>query len=227
MINTKNNTAALVSNTAAEIHISDIENDMYKNQYLLKSQYAIDIAEAKCKVIADQLYIRKHREVVKSISHRIKSPESIYAKLAKRNLEPTLSVAIDEINDLNGIRVICLYQDDLYEFAELFTNQKDVTVIKTKDYIANPKKSGYRSLHLIIEIPICMNKRTESKRIEIQLRTVPMDCWSVLDYQLCYKKPDTDISSVKDKLKKHSEIIEDLDREMMLVRNEIEQLILP
>ena len=144
------------------------------------------------------------------------------------NLECALTdhdVAINKLNDLIGVRVVCLYQDDLYEFADLLTTQKDLTLLKSKDYIKSPKKSGYRSLHLILEVPICLNTKIESMKIEVQLRTVPMDCWSVLDYQLCYKKPDKDITNVKEKLKKHSEIIEELDQEMMLLRNEIEQII--
>lgn len=210
-----------------EDFIAEIERDMEDDQYSLKCRYAIDIMEAKCRLAASQLYMRKKREVVKSITHRIKSPESICAKLIRRNLEPAFSVAEDKLNDLIGVRVICLYQDDLYEFADLLTAQKDVTVLKQKDYIINPKKSGYRSLHLILEIPICLNKKTELKKIEVQLRTVPMDCWSVLDYQLCYKKPYKDISTIKDKLKKHSDIIEELDREMMMLRDEIELLTPP
>lgn len=212
---------------SADDFIAEINDDMETGQYLLKCQYAIDIMEAKCRLVAKQLHIRKNREVVKSIVHRIKSPESIYAKLIKRNLEPSFSIASDKLNDLIGVRVICLYQDDLYEFAELLTTQRDVTVLKQKDYIINPKKSGYRSLHLILEIPICLNKKTELKKIEVQLRTVPMDCWSVLDYQLCYKKPYKDINTIKEKLKKHSDIIEELDREMMLLRDEIELLTPP
>lgn len=205
-------------------YIQEIYNDMHSNQYLLKCQYAIDITEAKCKIIAEQLSNHKNREIIKTISHRIKSPESICAKMEKRNLKPDLDTAVDKLNDLIGVRVVCLYQDDLYEFAKLLIAQKDITLLKSKDYIKNPKKSGYRSLHLILEVPICLNAKTERKKIEVQLRTVPMDCWSVLDYQLCYKKQDKDISTVKDKLKKHSEIIEELDREMMVLRNEIEQI---
>lgn len=206
-------------------YIKNINRDMHRNQYLLKCQYAIDIMEAKCKIIAEQLSLVKNREIIKSINHRIKTPESIYAKMMKRELTPTLDVAINKLNDLIGVRVVCLYQDDLYEFADLLTTQKDITLLKIKDYIKSPKKSGYRSLHLILEVPICLNTKIESMKIEIQLRTVPMDCWSVLDYQLCYKKPDKDITNVKEKLKKHSEIIEELDQEMMLLRNEIEQII--
>ena len=205
-------------------YIQQIKHEMQRDQFLLKCQYAIDIMEAKCKIIAEELSIEKNRKIVKTICHRIKSPQSIYTKLVEKKLTPCFQSAVETINDIIGVRIICIYQDDLYEFAHHLTSQKDITVVNSKDYIKHPKKSGYRSLHLILDVPICLNTNTENKRIEVQLRTVPMDCWSVLDYQLCYKNSDRDINNVKEKLKKHSKIIEELDQEMMLLRNEIEQI---
>lgn len=195
-----------------------------KDQYLLKSQYALDIVEAKCKIIDEELRMKYGREITRSITQRIKTPESIYAKLVRKNLDTNFKTACDKLNDLLGVRVVCLFVDDVYEMARLLKQQKDVKVIKEKDYIANPKKNGYMSLHLIIEIPIYFDENCEKKRVEVQIRTATMDCWSVLDYQLCYKKNVADAVDIIEKLKCHSDTIAAIDREMLMIRNEIEKI---
>jgi len=205
-------------------NVSSIRTAMEKNQYLLKSQYALNIVEAKCKIIDEEMRMKYGREITRSITQRIKTPESIYAKLVRKNLQTDFKTACDKLNDLLGVRVVCLFVDDVYELAKLLKQQKDVKIIKEKDYIAAPKKNGYMSLHLIIEIPIYFDENCEKKRVEIQIRTATMDCWSVLDYQLCYKKNMADTAGIMEKLKRHSDTIAAIDREMLTIRNEIEKI---
>lgn len=164
---------------------------------------------------------------MRSMSERIKSPESIYAKMCRKGLEPTFGMACERLNDLCGVRIVCLFLDDLYEIANILKNQKDITVIKEKDYISKPKKNGYMSLHLILGIPVCMGEKLETRTVELQLRTIAMDFWSVLEYQLLYKKdkvgPEKAEKAAKE-LKSYSEEIAALDDKMMKLRNRIDEI---
>lgn len=193
-------------------------------KYILKCQYAIGIMEAKLMVISEQLENQSGREVVRGVTDRIKSPESICSKLKRKGLDCNFNTAVLRLNDLVGVRVVCLFLDDVYNVAQLIKMQQDVTVIKEKDYIKNPKSNGYMSLHLIIEIPVYFEEEYEKKRMEIQIRTVAMDFWSVLDYQLFYKKALLGADKVARELKEYAEIIAGVDKKMMRLRNQIENI---
>ena len=207
---------------AAEIR--KIYKDMQKDQFYLQGQYAIGIVEAKAKIIDEQLSMKYQREVMKSITGRIKKPESIYAKLVRKGLDTDLQTARKKLNDLIGVRIVCLFLDDVYEIAEMLKKQKDIKVIKEKDYIVKPKKNGYMSLHLIVEIPVCMGDKVEMKKVEIQIRTTAMDFWSVLEYQLLYKKNVKGADKVGKELKSYSDEIAALDQKMLKLRNRIESI---
>lgn len=113
---------------------------------------------------------------------------SIYAKLLKKGLEPDFETARKNLKDLIGIRVVCPFEDELYQVAESLEMQKDIEIVRIKDYIKNPKKNGYKSLHLIVKVPIYSAEGEQKELVEIQLRTIAMDYWSVLEYELYYKK---------------------------------------
>lgn len=207
--------------------LNDIEKmalSMNDDNYMMKCRYAIGIMKTKLNVIGEQLSAQNGREVIKGITDRIKTPESICAKLKKKGYESSFKMAQDKLNDIIGIRVVCLFQDDLYRIAELIKKQQDITLIKEKDYIKTPKNNGYMSLHLIIDIPICFEDMQEIKRIEIQLRTAAMDFWSVLDYQLFYKKALKGADRVAKELKEYAELIAGVDKKMLRLRNEIENI---
>ena len=185
---------------------------MNKDQYYLYCQYVMGILTVKIKIIGEQLEHKYNREVIQNVSQRIKTPESIYAKMIRKGLKPDFSVAKEKLNDLIGIRIVCLFVDDVYEIAEMLKNQKDLTLIKEKDYIAKPKKSGYMSLHLIMKVPVCIDNKIETKTVEIQIRTTGMDFWSVLEYQLLYKKNVKGADKIGKELKGYSDEIASLDR---------------
>ena len=182
------------------------------------------ILTVKIKIIGEQLEHKYNREVIQNVSQRIKTPESIYAKMIRKGLKPDFSVAKEKLNDLIGIRIVCLFVDDVYEIAEMLKNQKDLTLIKEKDYIAKPKKSGYMSLHLIMKVPVCIDNKIETKTVEIQIRTTGMDFWSVLEYQLLYKKNVKGADKIGKELKGYSDEIASLDRKMLKLRNRIEAI---
>ena len=197
---------------------------MNKDQYYLYCQYVMGILTVKIKIIGEQLEHKYNREVIQNVSQRIKTPESIYAKMIRKGLKPDFSVANEKLNDLIGIRIVCLFVDDVYEIAEMLKNQKDLTLIKEKDYIAKPKKSGYMSLHLIMKVPVCIDNKIETKTVEIQIRTTGMDFWSVLEYQLLYKKNVKGADKIGKELKGYSDEIASLDRKMLKLRNRIEAI---
>lgn len=197
---------------------------MNKDQYYLYCQYVMGILTVKIKMIGEQLEHKYNREVIQNVSQRIKTPESIYAKMIRKGLKPDFSVAKEKLNDLIGIRIVCLFVDDVYEIAEMLKNQKDLTLIKEKDYIAKPKKSGYMSLHLIMKVPVCIDDKIETKTVEIQIRTTGMDFWSVLEYQLLYKKNVKGADKIGKELKGYSDEIASLDRKMLKLRNRIEAI---
>lgn len=197
---------------------------MNKDQYYLYCQYVMGILTVKIKIIGEQLEHKYNREVIQNVSQRIKTPESIYAKMIRKGLKPDFSVAKEKLNDLIGIRIVCLFVDDVYEIAEMLKNQKDLTLIKEKDYIAKPKKSGYMSLHLIMKVPVCIDNKIETKTVEIQIRTTGMDFWSVLEYQLLYKKNVKGAGKIGKELKGYSDEIASLDRKMLKLRNRIEAI---
>ena len=193
-------------------------------EYRLKCEYAIHIIELKLEMLMEQFYMECGRPVISNITSRIKSVDSIERKLRKKKLRIDFATAEGKLNDLVGVRATCFFEDDIYKLAERLKAQKDVTVIREKDYIKKPKENGYHSLHLTVEVPIYTQEGCEKKRVEIQFRTVAMDFWAQLDYQLCYKKTIEEKTSrqIQEKLSKYAEEIAGIDRQMMRLRRQIE-----
>lgn len=198
-------------------HISD-------SDYQIKSQCAIEILMAKLQLINSELSKQKGRMVVSQITSRIKTAQSVYAKLVRKGLKPDFKTAKNKLNDLVGVRVVCPFEDEVYEVANLLKCQGDIEVIKEKDYIQSPKKNGYRSLHVILELPIYFGEGFQKERVEVQFRTVAMDYWSVLDYQLFYKKKMDENGEIAKELKEYAEDITELDARMLKLRNKIEEM---
>ena len=144
--------------------------------------------ETKFKVLNEEFSLRLDRNPIENIKSRLKRPISIRNKLKKYGYPLTMQNIEEQLHDVAGIRVVCSFPSDVYTIAEALLNQDDVTLIRMKDYIKNPKPSGYRSLHLIIEIPIFLAKEKRMMKVEIQLRTIAMDCWASLEHQIHYKK---------------------------------------
>ncbi|MDR1030712.1 MAG: GTP pyrophosphokinase family protein [Treponema sp.] len=180
--------------------------------------------ETKFKVLNEEFSFLHERNPIESIKTRIKDFESIRKKLRQRRLPITIDSIEKNIHDVAGIRVICPFIDDIYMLADCLLCQDDITLLERKDYIAQPKESGYRSLHLIIEIPIFLHDKKRYMKVEIQLRTIAMDFWANLEHRLRYKK-DIDKELVK---KISAELIEcaetsaSLDLRMKNIRDDIE-----
>lgn len=162
------------------------------------------------------------RKLCDNVRYRIKSPESMKAKLNKRGFPETRQSAVSNVYDAAGIRIICPYLDDVYIVAKEIARQSDIEVLEIKDYIKRPKKNGYRSYHMIVETSVMYMGETHFVKIEIQIRTMVMNSWASAEHQLRYKKSKTDGESF-DMLKKCAEEMHTIDRSMMKIRNMMEK----
>lgn len=184
---------------------------------------AIMEIETKFNVLNTEFSLKQSYNPIETIKTRLKSAESIAGKIQRKNLPLDINVIEREINDIAGVRVICPFISDIYMLADCLLEQDDVTLIDRKDYIKSPKANGYRSLHLIVEIPIFLQKEKRRMKVEIQLRTIAMDFWASLDHRLWYKKElDEDISAkIAEELKQCADDSANLDIRMENVKDAI------
>ncbi|MBQ3138721.1 MAG: GTP pyrophosphokinase family protein [Ruminococcus sp.] len=179
--------------------------------------------ETKFFVLNEELSLEYDRNPIETIKTRLKSWDSLIKKMRSKNLPMTLESLEENISDVAGIRVICSFQEDIYRLAESFLRQDDVKLIEKKDYIINPKPNGYRSLHLIVEVPIFLQNETRLMKAEVQFRTIAMDFWASLEHKLRYKKniSDADAEMLADELLICSQMSAELDERMQTVKNKI------
>ena len=170
--------------------------------------------ETKFDVLNEELSLLYDRNPIESIKSRLKSPESIMDKAARKGVPLTVSAIEENLNDIAGIRVICSFPSDIYMLAEALLRQDDVTLVEKKDYIANPKPNGYRSLHLIVETPIFLHNQTRRMKVEVQLRTISMDWWASLEHKIRYKKDVPDPAQIEKELFECAEMGAVLDERM-------------
>lgn len=183
---------------------------------------AIREAKTKLEVLNDELSVRNKRNPIEVIKSRVKKPLSIVEKLRRRGFEVSIESVLQNLDDVAGIRVICSFVDDIYQIAEMLVRQDDIRVIAVKDYIKNPKDNGYRSYHMIIEIPVFFSNEKRYMRVEVQIRTIAMDFWASLDHQLKYKKELEEASEISEELRQCAEVIARTDETMLAIRKKIE-----
>lgn len=192
-------------------------------QAMMMYTCAIREVKTKLEVLNDELSVRNQRNPIEMIKSRVKKPLSIVEKLQRRSLPVSLESMVNNLDDVAGIRVICSFVDDIYAVANMLVSQDDVTIIAVKDYIKNPKPNGYRSYHLIIEVPVFFTDRKKPMRVEVQIRTIAMDFWASLDHQLKYKKDIGDAAdAISEELRQCAEVIADTDQKMLNIRKSIE-----
>ena len=179
----------------------------------------------KFNVLNEELSLRYDRNPIESIKTRLKSPESIMDKLRRRGMNFPLSVEKieQEINDIAGVRVICSYPSDIYMLSEVFLGQDDITLISKKDYIKNPKPNGYRSLHLIVGVPIFLHNPKRMMKVEVQFRTISMDWWASLEHKIRYKKDIAEAEFVEKELKECAEVGAQLDERMEYLQKLVDE----
>ena len=209
-----------LDNVLDELNFVPDSDNYFVNQAIqfreLMMMYNCAIREVRTKleVLNDELSIRNSRNPIEFIESRIKRPLSIVDKL-KRYGEPVNVESIERsLNDVAGIRVICPFIDDIYSVADMLLSQDDITLIKKKDYIENPKPNGYRSLHLIVETPIFLHDQKRLMKVEVQFRTISMDWWASLEHKIRYKKNLPEMEYVERELYECAEISAQLDARM-------------
>lgn len=193
-------------------------------ELMMRYRCAIKEVQTKFEVLDEEFSIRYNRNPVEAIKTRLKSPRSIFGKMQRNDLPITVENIRDHLSDIAGIRIICSYPEDIYTLCDMFLRQDDVKLIRKKDYIANPKENGYRSLHLIVEVPIFLTDAKEYVRAEVQFRTIAMDFWASLEHKLKYKQDIPYADEVAAELKDCAEQIAYLDRRMEAVHRHIEEL---
>jgi len=173
----------------------------------------------KLENLNDEFKHVKDRNPIHIITARVKSPRSIIKKLLRRGFELSVESARENLTDIAGVRVICSYIDDVYLIADLLTSQEDIKVIRRSDYIQEPKPNGYRSLHLIVTVPVFLSESTELVKVEIQIRTIAMDLWASLEHELSYKLANGRTENVTKELKDCADIISNIDLRMQNLYN--------
>lgn len=185
---------------------------------------AIMEIETKFRVLNERFSLTHDRNPIDNIQTRLKSPESIREKLLRKNLSPTLEDIEKNLFDIAGVRVVCSFVDDIYMLADCLLRQDDITLVRRKDYIEKPKENGYRSLHLIVEVPIFLQNEKKLMKVEVQLRTIAMEFWANLEHQLRYKKnlsPEI-IEKTTRQLNECARLSSVLDSQMQNIRDMIE-----
>lgn len=170
--------------------------------------------ETKFNVLNEELSLQYDRNPIETIKTRLKSPESILEKLHRKNHPVTVDSIEQNLNDIAGVRVICAFPSDIYQLEEAFLKQDDIRLVERKDYIANPKSNGYRSLHLIVEIPIFLHDHKRLMRVEVQFRTISMDWWASLEHKIRYKKGLQESDHVDQELFECAKMSAELDSRM-------------
>lgn len=203
------------------------ENELFEaienfSEMLMRYNSAIREIRTKFEVLNDDLSLKNSRNPIESIESRVKKPASIAKKLKKLGCPVTVEGIRDNLNDVAGVRVVCSFVDDIYSVADMLSKQDDIRVVCVKDYIRTPKPNGYRSYHMIVEVPVFFSDRKENMRVEIQIRTVAMDFWASLEHQMRYKNESEASKKIADELKECAETIAATDVKMMELRKRIE-----
>ncbi len=178
--------------------------------------------ETKFNVLNQEYSLQHDRNPINSVKSRLKTVTSIQEKLTRKGLPVTIESITNGIYDVAGVRVICAFEEDVYTLADALLNQDDIILIERKDYIAHPKENGYRSLHLIVAIPIFLANEKRPMKVEIQLRTIAMDCWASLEHQLRYKKDFEFTPEMAAELYDCARISAELDSRMDALRKQLD-----
>lgn len=191
-------------------------------ELMMQYRCALMEVETKLNVLNEEFTMKNNRNPFESIKSRIKSPISILEKMQRKGYALSAESIEKNLSDIAGIRVICSFPDDIYATARLLTQQDDITVLEVKDYIKNPKPNGYRSLHLILEVPIFLAEQKKGMKVEVQFRTIAMDFWASLEHKLKYKKDIPNAEEISEELRECAEASSMLDLRMQILRDRIE-----
>lgn len=200
---------------------SDVDN--WKEVILIYNS-ALKQISTKLEILNDEFQHVHRYNPIEHIKSRIKTSESIVKKLKKNGYESTIENMVKYVNDIAGIRVICSFTSDIYEIADMISNQSDIKIISVKDYIVSPKASGYKSYHMLVTVPVYLSDRIVDTKVEIQIRTVAMDFWASLEHKIHYKFEGNAPEHIKEELVECAKMVSNLDARMLSLNEEIQSL---
>ena len=193
------------------------EEPFEKLMFFYKS--ALSQLETQMNIIKDEFKIMYNYDLIDNIVTRIKEPKSIIKKMEKKKYEKTYINLIEKINDIAGIRIICTLKDDIFFIKDLIKQMPDVHILKEKDYVTHPKKSGYSSYHLVVEVPVRLSQKTVYVKCEIQIRTLAMDFWANFEHKVKYKNENDISKKASNELIAYAKMISNFDNKMMKLKN--------
>ncbi|WP_281658439.1 GTP pyrophosphokinase family protein [Halobacillus sp. Cin3] len=191
---------------------------------LILYKFGLDEINTKLKILNEEFKYMYNHNPIEHLKSRVKDPAGITEKLKRKGCDPTKENAREYVQDIAGIRIICSFVSDIYKIYDMLDQQDDIHVIEVKDYIENPKPNGYKSLHLILEVPVFLSNRTEMVKVEVQIRTVAMDFWAGIEHKLYYKYEKSVPDHLAGELLKAAETVHALDDKMSGLKKEVDLL---
>jgi len=214
-----------MDNETALVNLT-VDKDLQQRFLEMSHLYDAAIREIRTKleILDREFSIKYASNPIHHIDSRLKSPRSIMEKLQRKGWPNTVEAAEEHLMDIAGVRIICNYIDDIYRMANLLVRQQDIELVEQVDYIKTPKPNGYRSLHLVLRVPVFLATHTELVPVEVQIRTIAMDFWASLEHQLRYKNDVEATATLKYRLKRCAEQSAALDLEMQSIYREMRQM---
>lgn len=206
-----------------DISLTSNELEKWTNLILIH-KFAIEEVNTKLRILNEEFKHIHQYNPIEHLKDRVKKPKGIIEKLKRKNLEVSIDSARKHIHDIAGIRIICSFISDIYTLFQIIKKQNDIKVLQVKDYIKNPKPNGYKSLHMIIEIPIFLTNKIEYVKVEVQIRTIAMDFWASLEHKIYYKHKGSDSKLITQELKECADMVGSLDEKMADIRREIVEM---
>ena len=190
-------------------------------RFMMSYKFAMDEVKTKIDILNQEFNYTHEYNPIEHVKTRLKTPESILKKVYRKGYELSLSSIKENIHDIAGIRIICSFVSDIYKISEMLAKQEDIQVIMCKDYIKKPKPNGYRSLHLVVKVPVFMSDRVENVSVEIQIRTIAMDFWASLEHKIYYKYDKDVPEDLIRQLKEAAEAAAELDKKMENIHKQV------
>lgn len=193
-------------------------------RFMMRYKFALDEINTKIDILKQEFHFIHDYNPIENVNSRVKSPESIVKKIAKKGMDLSMPNIEEHIKDVAGIRITCSFETDIYKLSEMLKSQQDLKVLEEKDYIKNPKPNGYRSLHLLLVVPVFMSDRVEEVCVEVQIRTIAMDFWASLEHKIYYKYHKAVPEEILKDLKEAADSAAQLDRKMENIHKEMNKL---
>ncbi|MFB5267675.1 GTP pyrophosphokinase family protein [Paenibacillus enshidis] len=193
-------------------------------RFLMMYKFALDEIETKVEILKEEFQSLHDYSPIEHTKSRLKSPESIMKKIYRKNSGLSLHDIKKNIKDIAGLRITCSFISDIYRVKSMLENQDDLTILEIKDYIRYPKPNGYKSLHMLVEVPVFMSDRQERVCVEIQIRTIAMDFWASLEHKIFYKYNQSVPEHLLQELKDAADAADELDRKMERLHTDIKEI---